>query len=100
MTERTTRRRMDEVHLGALRIAVLDRSHRALDIEPPPCVQDELQPNAVLVDGPELDLRVRGGARDRAEERADLFLKASCWAASACTWGVRGLRRLPSSLTK
>jgi hypothetical protein len=37
-------------------------------------VQDRLQPDAVFVDRPELDLRVGEGGGDLAEERADVFL--------------------------
>jgi len=100
MEERATRRRMDEAHQVAPLIAVLDRSQRAVAIETPHFVQNRLQPDAMFVGGPELDDAVGESARDLVEERADLFLKASCSAASACTWRGRGLRRLPASLTR
>lgn len=100
MEERAPRGRMDKAHQVAPLVAVLDRSQRALAIETPHLVQDGFQADAVFVGGPELDLRLGEGARDLAEERADLFLNASCSAGSACTWRGRGLRRLPSSLTR
>ncbi len=52
-----------------------------------------LQPDAVLVrrvGGPELDLAVGEGGGDGLDDRADLFLKAACCAASARTWRGRG----------
>lgn len=81
-------------------IAVLDGRNGPLTVETPDFVEDRLQSDAVLIGRPEFDLRVREGGRDRAEERSELFLNASCSAGSVCTWQGRGLRRLPSSRTR
>ena len=100
MEDRAARGGMDEADQVAPRIAVLHRGERALAVETPDLVQDGLEPDAVLIGGPQLDLRLWEGRRDRAQQRSQLFLKASCAAGSACTWRGRGLRRWPSSRTR
>ncbi len=100
MKDRAARGGMDKADEIAPLVAVLHGSEGTLPVETPDLVQDRLEPDAVFVDRPELDLRVREGGRDLAEERAELFLKASCAAGSACTWRGRGLRRLPSRRTR
>ena len=91
---------MDEADEGAPVVAVLHRGRGPLPIETPDLVQDRLQTDAVLVDGPEFDLRAREGGRDGLDKRPDVFLKAACCSGSACTWRGRGLRRLPSKRTR
>ena len=100
MKDRAARRRVDEADEVAPFVAMLHRRQRALPVETPDFVQDGFQPDPVLVDGPELDGAVRVRRRDLAEERAELFLKASCAAGSACICRGRGLRRLPSRRTR
>ncbi len=92
--------RMDEANEVAPLEPMLDRREGALPVEAPDLVEDRLQPDAVLVNGPEFDLRLREGRGDGAEERPEVFLKAFCSAGSACTCRGRGLRRLPSSRTR
>ena len=91
---------MHEAHQVAPLVAVLHGGERTLAVETPDLLEDRLQPDAVFVDRPELDLRVREGGGDLPQERPELFLKASCSAGSACTWRGRGLRRLPSRRTR
>lgn len=81
-------------------IAVLDRRRWALPVEAPDFVQNGFQADAMLVDGPEFDarLRIRGG--DCLDDRTDLFLNATCCSGSARTCRGRGLRRLPSRRTR
>src|SRR5260370_38919336 len=100
MKDRTPRRGMDEADQIAPLEAVLHRSARSLSIATPHLVQDRLESDAVLVDGPELGLGVGEGGRDRLDERTEFFLHAACCSASASTWRGRGLRRLPSSPTQ
>jgi hypothetical protein len=79
---------------------VLDRRGGPLAVEAPDFVQDRLQADAVLVDRPEFDTRLRVGGRDRLDDRPQLFLKAACCSGSAKTWRGRGLSRLPSRRTR
>src|SRR5262249_58172818 len=79
---------------------MLHRGGRPLAVAAPDLVQDRLQPDAMLVDGPQLDGGLREGACARSDERAEVFLKSACCSASACTWRGRGLRRLPSKRTR
>ncbi len=95
-----TRGRLDKADQIAPLEAVLHRRNRPLAVETPDLVQDGLQPDAMFVDRPELDVGLREGGGDHADERAELFLKASCSLASACTWRGRGLRRFPSRRTR
>ena len=81
-------------------VAVLDRCRWALPVEAPHFVQDRLQPDAVLVDRPELDARLGVRGRDRLDERAELFLNSACCSGSANTCRGRGLRRLTSRRTR
>jgi hypothetical protein len=88
---------------GAPLEAVLHWGEGPLPVETPDRVQDRLEPNAVLVDGPELDARLGEdmgedmgeGGGDGLDKRAEVFLTASCALASACTWRGRGRRRAP-----
>ncbi len=91
---------MDEADQGAPGVAVLHRGRGPLPIETPDLVQERLQADAVLIDGPECDLRAREGSRDGLDERPDVFLQAACCSGSACTWRGRGVRRLPSKRTR
>ncbi len=84
------RGRMDQARQVAPRIAMLDRGQGALAWKSPDALENGLQANAVFVERPGLDLGVREGRRDLAEERAEPPLKAACAAASACTWRGRG----------
>ena len=91
---------MDEAHQVAPVIAMLHRRERAVAIEAPHFVQDRLQPNAVLVNGPEFNGGLREGRSDRLDERAELFLNSACCSGSAWTCRGRGLRRLPWRRTR
>lgn len=75
--------------------AVLHWRERTLAVETPDLVEDRLQADPVFVDGPEFDLGVGEGGGDGLDERAEVFLKAACAWASACTWRGRGRRRAP-----
>jgi hypothetical protein len=57
---------MHEANQIAPGIAMLDRGELALTGQRPDLVQDGLQTNAVFVNGPELDARLRKGHRPRA----------------------------------
>ena len=85
---------MDKPHEIAPREAVTDDGSRPLSPQRPDAAQHWLEANAVLVGGPELDLRLGMGRRYGADERADLFLNAACCAASARAWRARGVCRL------
>jgi hypothetical protein len=60
---------MHKAHQIAPGIAVLHRGNGALAVETPDFVQDWLEPDAMLVDRPQLDLRLGEGGGDRAQER-------------------------------
>ncbi len=100
MKDGASRGGMDEADYITPGVTVLDWGKRSLAIEAPDFVQDGFQANAVLIHRPELYLRLRVGGCDRTEERAEVFLNASCCSGSAWTWRGRGLRRLPSSRTR
>jgi hypothetical protein len=51
---------------------MLDRGQRALAVNTPDLVQDGLEANAMLVDGPELNLRVREGDRHLPQQGAQV----------------------------
>jgi len=91
---------MNEAHEVEPLIAVPHRGDGPFAVETPDFVEDRFQPDAVLVDRPELDRGVGEGGRDFAEERADLFVNSACAAGSACTGRGRGLRRRPSRRTR
>src|SRR5690348_16036244 len=74
-------------------VAVLHGCEGALAVEAPDFLQDGFQADAMLVDRPELDVRLGEGGRHRPQQRPHIFLKASCSSGSACTWRGRGLRR-------
>ena len=92
--------RLDEADEVAPLVAVLDRGDRSLPVETPDLLQDRLQPDAVLVGRPELDLGVGEGGGDGGDDRADLFLNAAWAPGSAETCRGRGVRRLPSRRTR
>jgi hypothetical protein len=69
---------------------MLDRGEGTLLIQTPHLVEDGLEPDAVFVDRPQLDPRVRERGRHLAYERAELFLKRACAAGSAWMWRGRG----------
>jgi hypothetical protein len=98
----TPRGGMDEAHKIAIApiVAMLHRRGGPLGVEAPYLLEDRLQPDAVLVDGPEFDTRLRVGGRDRLDDRPQLFLQAACCSGSAKTWRGRGLSRLPSKRTR
>ena len=81
-------------------VAVLDRSRWAHAVETPHLLEDRFQPDAVLIDRPELDARLGGRGRDRLDDRPQLFLNSVCCSGSAKTWRGRGLSRLPSRRAK
>jgi len=72
-------------HQIAPLVARLDRRNRALARQHPHPLQDRLQTDAVLVGSPHLHLRLREGSGDRAAQRADFFVNASCSSALAAT---------------
>ncbi len=61
---------MDEADEVAPREAVLDRREGTLAVAAPHLMQDRLEANAVLVDRPQLDRRLRKGSRDCTEQWA------------------------------
>jgi hypothetical protein len=63
---------------GAPLGACLDRGDGSLAWEGPDALQEGLEADAVLVDGPALDLGARQRFSDVADERAEPFLNASC----------------------
>src|SRR5215469_17461221 len=79
---------------------MLDRSDGLLSVKTPHLLQNRLEPDAVLIHGPQLHLGLGKGGRDRLDERPKLFLNASWAAGSVFTCRGRGLRRLPSKRTK
>ena len=81
-------------------VAMLDRHNGPLFVKTPDLLQNRLEPYAVLIHGPQFHLRRWEGGSYRLDERADLFLKASCATESAFTCRGRGLRRLPSKRTR
>ena len=91
---------MDKTDQVAPVIAVLNRGDGTLAVKAPDLLQDGLEPDAVLIHGPQFYLRLREGGRYGLDEWADLFLNASCASGSALTWRGRGLRRLPSNRTR
>ena len=100
MPPRATRGGMDEADEIAPLIAVLHRRDRTFSVEAPDLLEDGLQPDAMLVRGPELDLRSGEGGRDGLDKRPQFFLNSACCAASAWTWRGRGFRHLPSRRTR
>jgi hypothetical protein len=85
---------MDEAEEVAPVVAVLDRSAGPPPVEAPDLLEDRFQADAVLVDRPELDARLREGGRDRLDERPNVFLNSACWCGSASTCRVLGLALL------
>ncbi len=81
-------------------VAMLHGRSRSLAVEAPDFVQDRFQADAVLIDCPELDTRLRVGGCDGLDDRSQLFLKAVCCSGAASTWRGRGLSRLPSRRTR
>lgn len=90
-----TRGGLDKADQIAPLEAMLHWRERPLAVETPDLLEDRLQANAVFVDGPEFDLGVGEGGGNRLDERTEVFLKAACALASACTWRGRGRRRTP-----
>jgi hypothetical protein len=62
---------VDEARQIAPLVAMVDRGQRALAGEGPDALPDRFQANAVLVSRPELDLGLREGGSDLAEQRAE-----------------------------
>src|SRR3954469_2106140 len=58
-------------------VAVVTQCDRPLTFGRPHPAQDRLQPNAVLIRGPDFDRRVRGLGSRRSDGRLQLFLNAS-----------------------
>jgi len=100
MKDGTARGRMDKPDEIPPLVAMLHGRSRSLPVEAPHFVQDWFQADAVLIDRPKLDTRLRVGSRDRLDDRSQLFLNAACCSGSASTWRGRGLSRLPSSRTR
>lgn len=77
---------MDEADQVTPIVAVLHRRSRPRSVETPDGVENRLQaaePDAVLVDGPQFDLRPRKRRRDRLDERPQLLLNSACCSGSA-----------------
>lgn len=87
---RTPRGRVNEADEIAPGIAVLHWSHGTLTNWRPDPPQNRLEADAMLVDGPEFDGGAGEGGCYLPQERSELFLKASCSAALACTCRGRG----------
>ena len=85
MKDGAARGGMDEADQVAPVVAVLDRSSRTRSVEAPHFLEDRFQPDAVLVDRPEFDARLRVRGRDRLDDWSQLFLNAACSAGSAST---------------
>lgn len=100
MKDSPTRSGVNEANEIPPVVAVLHRRGGTCSVEAPHLLEDWLQADAVLIDSPEFDARLRVRGRDRLDDRPDLFMNASCSAGSARTWRGRGLRRLPSSRTR
>src|SRR5260370_33129007 len=84
---------MHEADEGAPREAMLDRGQRALAVNTPDLVQDGLEANAMLVDRPELNLRVREGDRHLPQHGAQVGPKLGLGhrvSPSAANWAARG----------
>jgi hypothetical protein len=73
MNDGPARCEMDDADERAPVVAALHRRQRALPVDTPDRVPDRFQADAVLVCRPALDLRVREGGRDGAEERTEPF---------------------------
>src|SRR5260221_2352265 len=78
MKDRPTGGGVHEADEVAPVIAVLHRGAGPPPVEAPHLLEDRLQADAVLIDGPELDTRLGKGGRDRLDERADGFLNSAC----------------------
>ena len=100
MKDRTAGGGVHEADEGAPVVAMLDGRGGPLPVKAPDLLEDRFQAEAVLVDGPELDARLRERGRHRLEERPNVFLKAACCSGSASTCRGRGVRRLPSRRTR
>jgi hypothetical protein len=70
MKDRAARCGMDEADEVSPLIAMLNGGERALLVKAPHLAQDRFQPNAMLVDCPEFNRRLREGGGDLAQERA------------------------------
>jgi hypothetical protein len=81
-------------------VAMLDGRGGPSPVKAPHLLEDRFQADAVLIDGPELDARLREGGCHRLDERPNVFLKAACCSGSASTCRGRGVRRLPSRRTR
>ena len=77
MKDRAAGGGMDEADQVSPLVAVLDRSQGALAVKTPDLVQDRFEPNAVFIHGPQLNLRLREGCRDLAQEGAQTRLEVS-----------------------
>src|SRR5258708_38189860 len=97
MEHRAARGRMDEADEVAPFKAVLHRGERALAVKTPDVVQDRLQANAVLVDGPQLDGRLWKGRCHLPQQGAQAGLKlglGSCVSPYVAVPGVQPAGRL------
>jgi hypothetical protein len=63
-------------------------------------VKNRLEPNAMLVDRPQLDRRLREGCRHLAQERTQTLLTVRLRPGSAWAWRGRGMRRRAPSRRK
>jgi hypothetical protein len=74
---------MDKAHQIAPLVAVLNGGDRTLPGQRPDFLEQRLEPNAMLIYGPQLDSGVWERRRDLAQKRPQFFLKAACASESA-----------------
>ena len=94
MEEGAPRGGMDEANQIAPREPMTDRGEGTLPNRRPDATQQRFQADAMFIGGPELDLGVREGGGHGAQQRPQLFLKASCSSASARACRGRGACKL------
>jgi hypothetical protein len=81
-------------------IPMADQGNGALADRGPDPAQQRFEADPMLIDGPQFDLRLREGRRDRPQERTDLFLNVSCCSAAASACRGRGTCRLCLARTR
>jgi hypothetical protein len=84
---------LDEFDEIASLVAVLHGSQPTLPLDAPGLVQDGLEADAMLVDGPQLDGGVGKAPATSCSSGRRWALKEACATGSACTWRGRGLRK-------
>jgi hypothetical protein len=91
---RAARGGVDEADELAPGEAVAHHGDGSVPFGRPDSPQERLEPDAVLVGGPQFDRRLGMGSGHRAYQRANLFLNSACCSASARTCRGRGTCRL------